>query len=434
VGGLRNWIDPLAPHRKDVTLVKISRRRLAVRSALALVLAAAAAVPLLGDLGLTGRPQEAAAAHIADRSRLITAVSRATNHVDAFWVDPDRRIMTAGYVPGQGWSAPARIANGTAGGGTSVFGVARAADRMDIFSITPNRRVQTAFWTGSSWNGWHQLGSLVVKAGTNVHAIANANRMDIVAVGEDRVFYINTWRAETEWSGWTALSGIEAADNTSAYAVYPHGSGDIVHVFGIMTVRTGGLVLLPPDGPGLEPDYWYTASNQNVVFRKIYKPDTGWGDWTYAFMVTKPETSVFPISTRNGTVVIFGTDESGTIVKADWSTRAGWGGWAESYEGRSLDRATVFASVRKRHATAAEYAVAVPGTDADIWTRHGGASPTGWQEVPGTPKTGEAFIMSAGEDRYNVFAWRTPNGSTGEVVNAGWTPSGGWTGWTRIDD
>jgi hypothetical protein len=52
------------------------------------------AVPLLGDLGVTGQPQEAAAAHIADRSRLITAVSRTTNYIDAFWVDADRRIMT----------------------------------------------------------------------------------------------------------------------------------------------------------------------------------------------------------------------------------------------------------------------------------------------------------------------------------------------------
>jgi hypothetical protein len=31
---------------------------------------------------------------------------------------------------------------------------------MDIFSVTPNGRVQTAFWNGSAWNGWHQLGSL----------------------------------------------------------------------------------------------------------------------------------------------------------------------------------------------------------------------------------------------------------------------------------
>jgi len=420
----------------------ISRKRLAVRSALALALVAVAAVPLLGDLGVTGNPKDASAAHIADRGKVITAVSRATNYVDAFWIDADRRIMTAGFVPGSGggWGAPAQISNGVGHRYTTVWSVARNQNQIDTFAVTPNNRVVSSFWNGSTWSEWFQLGSLVVKEGTSVHAIGGANNIDLFAIGEDDEFYTNRWTSATGWTNWTLLPGLEglggvAAAGTELYGVYTHSAVGIIHVYGVITLPTNTIVLMPNDGPGHDPNYWITSGTVNITIRNIFKPnDGGWQGWHYAMTTNKPRTSVYPVSPRPGWTTRFSTDESGQIIYDDYSNSAGWGNPPAPLEGRPLDTSTTFAAVRKRSNVGAEVAVAVPGTDADIWTRHIGATEVGWDEIPGTPKTGESFIMSAGEDRYNVFAWRTPSGSTGEVVTAGWTATGGWTGWTRIDD
>lgn len=422
--------------------MKISRRRLAVRASLALALAAVAAVPLLGDLGVTGNPKDASAAHIADRSRMITAVSRATNYVDTFWIDADRRIMTAQFIPGRGggWRAPVHISGGIGHRNTTVWSVARNQNQIDTFAVTPNNRVVSAFWNGSGWSEWFQLGSLVVKEGSSVHAIGGANNLDLFAVGEDDEFYTNRWTSATGWSGWTLLPGLEglggvAAANTELYGVYTHSATGDIHVFGVITLPTGSVVLMPNDGPGHDPNYWITRGTVNITIRNIFQyEDDAWSGWRYALTTNKPGTSVYAISPRSGLVTKFSTNENGDIQYDHWSNSGGWGLGPDPLEGRPLGTSTTFGAVRKRANVGAEWAVAVPGTDADIWTRHMGASPIGWGEIPGTPKTGEAFIMSAGEDRYNVFAWRTPSGSTGEVVSAGWTPTGGWTGWTRIDD
>jgi hypothetical protein len=409
-------------------MIRSARKRLAIRSVLALVVTAGLAVPLLGDVGLTGSPKEAAAS-IADRSRQVTAVSRATNTIDAFWVNTDRRIMTAGFVPDRGWGAPAQIAGGMALSGTSVHAVARASNRLDIFSVAATRNVQTAFWNGSSWSGWFQLGSLRVAswAGSHVHAIGGPDKLDIVAVGEDGIIYHNWWTSASQWSGWIPLAGITAATNTMAYAVYPHGPTGPVHVFAVYTLRDSGVVILP-DGSGR-----LVESRQNIVVKNVIDPQAGLSGWSYQLMVLKPMTSVYPISTRNGTVFIFGTDPSGKTVYNGWGSRSGWGGWAEVLGNGATGglMTQIFAAVRVRDPLAAELAATVIGTDGRHYAHHLGKSRgTGWEQVPNSQASSDAFVMSAGPDRYNIFTW----GSTGGAQTAGWTSSGGWTGWTRIDD
>ncbi|WP_203787503.1 hypothetical protein [Paractinoplanes rishiriensis] len=398
----------------------------AARAGLAILLVLAAAIPMLGDMGVGGHPKQAAAS-AADRSRQVTAVSRATNTLDAFWVDAERRIMTAGYVPGSGWRAPAQIAGGMALSGTSVNAVARGASRLDIFSVAATRHVQTAFWNGSSWSGWFQLGSLRVMNPSSVHAIGGPDNLDIFAVGEDLVIYHNRWTSATEWSGWRALPGLTAAAGTMAYAVYPNGAVAKVHVFAVETV-TIARVIGPPPGRLVKASW-------NLVGRNVFDPATGgWAGWdTSPLMTVAPRTTPYPISHRNGSVMLYGTDENGKTIHNGWSTRAGWGGWPELLSnGVPLSGATVLAAVRVKNPTAAEYAAVCQGTDGRAYIHHLGESGSaGWEQIPNSQIAGDVFLVSAGPDRYNAFAW---SAITGGAQSAGWTPTGGWTGWTRIDD
>jgi hypothetical protein len=211
-----------------------------------------------------------------------------------------------------------------------------------------------------------------------------------------------------------------------AYAVYPNSAVAKVHIFAVETV-TVARVIGPPPGRLVQASW-------NLVYRNVFDPAAGWAGWDNSPLMTlAPRTSAYPISHRNGSILLYGTDDTGKTVSNGWSTRAGWGGWPEPVgNGATLAGSTIFAAVRVKHATAPELAAVCQGTDGRAFIHHLGASGgAGWEAIPNGQITGDAFVMSAGPDRYNVFAWST---ATGGAQSAGWTPTGGWTAWTRIDD
>lgn len=403
-----------------------------MRWVLVLALALGVTAPALRDMGVGGSARQAFAASVADRSRQVTSVSRTTNAIDAFWVNADRYIMTVGYTPATNWSRPTRISNGLASGGTSVHAVARASNRMDIFAVTPNRYVQTAYWNGSAWSAWSQLGSLRVADRTNVHAISpNANQMDLFAVGEDRVVYTNKWTAAAGWSGWIALPGLKAAANTMAYGAYLSSNGSSVQVVAVQTA-TVGRVIGPPPGQ-------LVTKNWNLVDVNTYNQSTGWSGWeTSPQLVLKPETSAFPVSTTENGVIIFGTNDAGITARQSWYNHL----WFEPVlisNGMTWDRTTVFAVERQPGVPASTQAVcigldgyvyhhATPTSNGPTLTTSGGV----WSQIPGSQSYLDASLVVWGPGKLNIFAWRSVDDG---VHTATWNDATGrWSGWARLDD
>src|SRR5689334_13779493 len=129
-------------------------------------------------------------AHKVAQSPLVTAVSPATDELDAFALGPDNAVETASWAPGfsAGWHGWTPLNGGVAAPSTQVGAVSRVAGRIDAFVVGTDFH---AYWASRSpgdtgWQGWSGLDSPQLAPGTSITAVArSADNMDIFAVGAD---------------------------------------------------------------------------------------------------------------------------------------------------------------------------------------------------------------------------------------------------------
>jgi hypothetical protein len=156
----------------------------------------------------------------------VVAVSRVPEQIDVFWIGPDGSIMTQWWRAGAGtgWAdhGPFPIAPaGSAGPGSGLTAVARTQQHLDVFWIGPDKAVATQWWDGAPGSNWADHPPFGVTAaglahtGSPLSAVCrNPDRIDVCFVGMDGAVM-------TQW--WVAGSGTGWADHQPE-AVSPPGA------------------------------------------------------------------------------------------------------------------------------------------------------------------------------------------------------------------
>ncbi|HEY3411005.1 MAG TPA: hypothetical protein VGK53_22800, partial [Propionicimonas sp.] len=89
----------------------------------------------------------------------VVAVARTSEHLDVFWVGPDGGVGSTWWdsAPGSGWGdhGPFGIAPpGAVGELEKLAAVTRTAEHLDVFWIGPDRAVGSTWWDAAPGNSW----------------------------------------------------------------------------------------------------------------------------------------------------------------------------------------------------------------------------------------------------------------------------------------
>ena len=113
------------------------------------------------DGGSSGRFQLAAPGASAPlfEPRQITAVSRASNTMELWWIGADGSVQDRYYYDGSGWNGFTLAAAGSAlvqlGSGPAITAVSRASNTMEVWFIGAGNSVQDRYYyDGFGWNGF----------------------------------------------------------------------------------------------------------------------------------------------------------------------------------------------------------------------------------------------------------------------------------------
>ena len=142
----------------------------------------------------------------------VSAVSRSTDKIDLFGVDPDGHVITAAYEPDDGWQGWWQVVpNLELRAGVPVGAVSRSTDKLDIFVAGNDGQIWTAAWEPdiAGWRGWWQIGDLNpgVEPGTPVSAVSRAkDKLDIFVPAKDEQVWTASWAPDSGgWHGWWQL-------------------------------------------------------------------------------------------------------------------------------------------------------------------------------------------------------------------------------------
>ena len=137
----------------------------------------------------------------------IVAVSRNPDHLDVFWIGPDGAIASTWWdaAPNCNWGdhQPFPItAPGAAGDLSGLTAVSRAADQVDVFWIGPGGAVGSTWWNGAPGQSWgdHQPFA-VASAGaarpdSTLAAVGRtAGHLDVFWIGGDGAIASTWWDA-----------------------------------------------------------------------------------------------------------------------------------------------------------------------------------------------------------------------------------------------
>lgn len=113
----------------------------------------------------------------ANPGNVVTAVSRDANKLDVFVAGSDGKTYTAAWdanIPG-GWRGWWSILTGAIQPGGVITAVSRAANKLDAFYVGNDGGVYTAAWEGGVnndlWAGWWRIGTLQSKPGARVSVV-----------------------------------------------------------------------------------------------------------------------------------------------------------------------------------------------------------------------------------------------------------------------
>lgn len=336
---------------------------------------------------------------------VVTAVSGTINDMDIFGVDVAQRIWTSSWEAGEvdGWHRSVMLNGGIAAAGTAAHAVRRANGRLDVFVVGTDQRVWTAYkepTIDKAWQGWWKVGDFKVRANSSVHAIApNNDRIDLFAVGEDRIVHTIRWTTAQGWGTWTAIPGALAGIGSMVYAVRV---GQQTHIFGV-----------------------------NTAFQVITNVDSGSGfaDWRVidGGVPVDKRSSVYPVKYGLNKITFFATGESsGDILNGTYDPVTGqYSNLVRLKNGRAMDGSTVFAA-----GTSTTRAITV-GTNGHPYAIEWRPS-TGWgdwEEIGGPVGEGSSvFVHVRGAGDVNYFAV-SPN--TGTYTRT-WLPGVGYGDWHEV--
>ncbi len=251
------------------------------------------------------------------------AVARTPDHLDIFWVGPNRGIGSTFWdaAPGFGWAdhQPFPIApSGAAQPSSQVAVVARTPSHLDVFWVGPDGGIGSTFWDATLGLGWGDHRPFPItppgaaQPGSRVAAVARTpNHLDVFWVGPDGGIGSTFWDAAPGF-GWGdhqpfAIAPPGAAQRGSGLAVVAR-SPDHLDVFWV-----------GPDG-GIGSTFWDVA------------PGLGWGDHQ-PFPIAPPSAAqaasrVAAVARNANHLDVFWVGPDGGIGSTFWDAAPGFG-WAD---------------------------------------------------------------------------------------------------------
>ena len=143
-------------------------------------------------------------------------VSWAPDRIDVFTVGTAGNVMQRSWV-GDAW-APARDWNNLGNSGfppsSPAVAVSQAENSLDVFyNGQHNNTIWRRSWTGESWTGWTDLGSIPSKPGS-VPAVCTwgQGRLDVCVVGAGNTVMHSGWGGGAWAGGWQDVGGNPAHD------------------------------------------------------------------------------------------------------------------------------------------------------------------------------------------------------------------------------
>ncbi|MFO0955941.1 MAG: C2 family cysteine protease [Isosphaeraceae bacterium] len=180
----------------------------------------------------------------------ITAVSRASNTMEVFWVGPQGSVQDAYYYDGAGWRGFTLAGNGSASPRGGIKAVSRASNTMEVFWVGAQGSVQDAYYyDGAGWKGFTLAGNGSAATTGGITAVSRAsNTMEVFWVGpqgsvQDAYYY--------DGAGW------------KGFTLAPAGSASI----------TGGIKAVARASNTME--LWWAGADNSVQDAYFYN-NTGW--------------------------------------------------------------------------------------------------------------------------------------------------------------
>lgn len=300
-------------------------------------------------------PVEIAKPGYAAGGSAVAAVSRASTHMEVWWVHDDGWLHGAWWTEEAGWQRPYRVPDATRASKTAgIAALSRGSDHMELFWINDSDGwVYHAWWTKAA--GWQPARRLRDASGASkqggIAAVSrSSDEMDVFWVGEDGWLHTSAW---TDVAGWQAPDRVPAADGASKQAgiaalslnndqidLFWVGDDGSVRNAGWTTVagwqpprvladsrnasQEGGIAALSRDSAHMEA--WWVDEEDGSVWGAWWTRATGWKP---AYQV--PDS--IGASRKSGLAAISRTSEhmelwwigiDGSIYDAWWTSAAGW--------------------------------------------------------------------------------------------------------------
>ncbi len=301
---------------------------------------------------------------------------------------------------------------------SNTASTAAATANMTVFARSSTNSVIYNKFSGTSWNGWLDLGGGLA---SNITATSSSSNITTFVRGTDNSLWTQNWNGSA-WSGWQPLGGVIAGDPESVSAgltyVFVRGSDNAVWY------RNGTAGAWNPYqslGGVVASDISATSSGSNIT---IFVRGTDNALWTQnwngaVWSGWQPLGGVIAgdpdsVSASETYVFVRGADN------AVWYRNGTAGAW-NPY--RSLGG--VVASDISATSSGSNITIFVRGTDNALWTQNwNGGSWSGWQPLggviagnPDSTTMGLTYVFLRGSD------------------NAVWTQNGTgstWSGWQNL--
>ncbi|WP_344804127.1 PLL family lectin [Microlunatus ginsengisoli] len=263
-----------------------------------------------------------------DRSGL-TAVSRAADQLDVFWVGANGAVGSTWWnaAAGQNWGdhQPFPVSPpGAARADSALAAVGRTGTHLDVFWIGPDGAIASTWWDAAAGQNWsdHQPFPIsppgATQAGSPLAAVGRtANHLDVFWVGADGSIG-TTWYDSAQGMGWAdhqpfTIAGPGSAEPASHLAAVAR-TPEHLDVFWIGGDHAIGST-------------WYDSAD-----------GSHWGDHQ-PFAVTPPRAAIgpgSPIGTPSGFAVardpdqldVFWTDPDASVASTWWNAAPGQG-WGD---------------------------------------------------------------------------------------------------------
>ena len=337
----------------------------------------------------------------------ISAVARASTHLDVFAVATNGRTMSNWWDGSSGWAGWFHVSGGIAspgGGGSPVTSIARNPNHLDLFTVGTDNRVWSCWWdSATGWSGWFQIGSLVCRAGSTVNVVArNPNHLDLFTTASDGKVMSTWWQAGGGWANWFQIAGGVAANGATVTAI------------------------------ARNPDHLdvFTVGTDNRVYSTWWHQGSPWAGWFALGSLTCRPNSAVNVVTRNPNHLdLFTTAGDGKIMSTWWDASGGWGNWFQISGGVASAGSQVTALSRNPD----HLDVFVIGTDNRVYSTwwHQGSPWAGWFNVAGGvgKAGGQVAAIARRPDQLDVWVVGTDD----LVYTTWWSGGAGWaSGWMRL--